>query len=379
MLATAASVYAAEWSAEPAMTVKGIYTSNLLVTPDRVKAWGYATTPSLKFEGATETLQVSSKLAMDFVEYRGDYDTRFTNVFVPLNMKYTTEQDTLEFDGGYTRDNTLMGELLATGIVASFTQRNLITAAPKWTHTVTERLSLQAGYQFSQASYQDGLRLGLVDYRVHAATGTVQYQATERDQLQLTAVYVDFQTTNLPLRASYPGGFLTAVHNFSENLTGTVFGGGKFISSSLNTGGIRGSEESTVWVYGATLKKQFDRSAVVLEYNRDIVPSGFGLLIKTNRLGLTLVHRATDTVTVSLDTRAYFTSRASTTATGSRFPDFFHMAVIPRVNWKLDEHWGIEAGYTFAEFDTESFVRAGQSHSTWLSVSYTFSKWALSR
>lgn len=359
--------------------MKGLYNSNLLVTPERVEVSGFSTTPSLKLMGSTETLQVSSRLAADFVEYRGDKNTSITNLFLPLTMKYTTEHDTLEFDGGYTRDNTLMGELLATGIVASFTQRTLINLAPKWTHALSDRWSIQTSGQYSDASYQDGLRLGLVDYRVLAGTGTLQYHASERDQLQLSAVYVDFRTKVLPLTASYPGGFLTVIHNFSEAVTGTAFGGAKFLTSSTTMGGSKLTEHSTVWVYGATLSKQFERSGVSLEYNHDVVPSGFGLLIKTDRLGLNLAHRATETVTLALDTRAYFSSRATTTAAGNRFPDFFHMSVIPRVAWKLDEHWMFEAAYTFAQFDTESFAHTGVSHSGWVGVTYTFSKWALSR
>ncbi len=378
-LLAVASAQAAEWSAEPSVTVKGIYNSNLLVTPERVEVAGFSTTPTLKLMGSTETLQVSSRLSADFVEYRGDKNTSITNLFFPLTMKYTTEYDTLEFDGGYTRDNTLMGELLTTGIVASFTQRNLINLAPKWTHTLGERWSIQTSGQFSEASYQDGLRLGLVDYRVLSGTGTLQYRPTERDQLQLSAVYVDFRTKVLPLTASYPGGFLTMTHNFTESLTGTAFGGAKFLTSSTTSGASQAREHSTVWVYGATVSKQFERSGISLEYNHDVVPSGFGLLIKTDRVGLSVAHRTTETVTLALDTRANFSSRASTTATGRRFPDFFHMAVIPRVAWKVDEHWGFEASYTFAEFDTESFARAGVSHSGWVGVTYTFSKWALSR
>ncbi|MFO0773560.1 MAG: hypothetical protein U0172_02705 [Nitrospiraceae bacterium] len=371
--------HAAEWSAEPAFTAKGIYNSNLLVTPQRVEVMGFSTTPSLTLMGSTETLSVSSRLAMDFVEYRGDKNTSFTNIFLPLSAKYHTERDTFEFEGGYTRDNTLMGELHTTGIVANFTQRNLVNVAPKWSHALSEQWSLQAGYQYSDASYQDGLRLGLIDYRVHAGTTALQYQATEQDQLQLSAVYVDFRTSTFPLKAQYPGLFGTAVHNFSESLTGTVFGGAKFLTSSTVTTSGPVSEHATVWVYGATLRKQFETTGVSLEFNRDVVPSGFGLLIKTDRVSLAVVNRTTERLTLALDARANFSSRATTTAAGNRFPDFFHMSVIPRAAWKLDEHWMLEAAYTFAEFDTESFVRAGVSHSGWIGVTYTFSKWALSR
>ena len=83
-----------------------------------------------------------------------------------MTLRYKTETDLLGFTGGFTRDNTLMGELLTTGVVLRFTQRNQWTANPSWTRSITEKLSFQSSFQLNDTTYENGLSLGLVDYQL---------------------------------------------------------------------------------------------------------------------------------------------------------------------------------------------------------------------
>ena len=85
-------------------------------------------------------------------------ETQFTNVFLPLTLRYKTEKDLLGFSGGFTRDNTLMSELLTTGLVLRFTQRNQWTANPSWTRSITEKLSIQSSFQLTDTTYEEWLK-----------------------------------------------------------------------------------------------------------------------------------------------------------------------------------------------------------------------------
>ena len=106
------SVWAAEWSLLPSIGVKGVYNDNLLLdchcrTSDlwllglaggRVRRKDRAA--GGKWPGAA-----------DFVSYYGG-GNQFTNIFLPLTLRYKTEKDLFGFTGGFIRDNTLMSELL---------------------------------------------------------------------------------------------------------------------------------------------------------------------------------------------------------------------------------------------------------------------------
>ena len=168
---------AAEWSAEPSLSVRGEYNGNLLLTSlPHDETWGHWVSPGVKFAGSTENLEVSGKAGADFVSYYGGVDQSITNMDFPLSVKYRTERETFGLDGGFTRDNTLMGELLQTGVVLSFTQRNYWNVSPSWTHALTERLSVQALYQYAEAAYENGARLGLVDYTTQSGSAGLAYR-----------------------------------------------------------------------------------------------------------------------------------------------------------------------------------------------------------
>ncbi len=250
-----------------------MYNDNLLLTPlPHDATYGYWVSPAAEFAGKTERLEVSGRVAADFVSYYGGNQTQFTNILLPLTLRYKTETDLLGFKGGFIRDNTLMSELLTTGVVLRFTQRNQWTANPSWTRSITEKLSFQSSFQLNDTTYENGLSLGLVDYQLLGGSGGLLYQLTEQDQIQLSGSYVNFHTTNSPspFRASFPGVNLSLTHAFTETLTGTAYGGPSFVSSTTETAGASIKAQSTVWLFGASLAKKFESTSVEVSASRNI-------------------------------------------------------------------------------------------------------------
>jgi hypothetical protein len=372
---------AAEWSLVPSMSTRAYFNDNLLLTPlPHDPTYGYWVSPGAEFAGRTERLEVSGKAALDFVDYYGGEPTRFTNVFLPLRMKYRTERDEWGFTGGFTRDNTLMGELLTTGVVLRFTQRNLWNLNPTWTRMITEKFGFQSTFQFSDASYQDGLRLGLVDYQVFGGTAGVLYHLTERDDVQIAGTYNNFHTTNAPLglRASYPGVMLTVTHAFTEGVKATAYGGPRFISSTTQFGGASQNTRDTIWVYGATLTQQFEQAALQLSVTRDILPSGFGLLLQTDRIGALTSYSLTESLTASLDASGYIVSGATNQAQGGTLPEQRLFYLTPKLAWHFSEWWTAEASYSYRWRDAETMHEPVMSNTLMFMLTYYPPKLAIS-
>ena len=253
---------AAEWSAEPSIGVKGVYNSNLILTAGSTRrhVYGNWVSPGVKFAGSVENLEVSGRAAADFVQYHGGGNQTFTNLFFPLSVKYKIDREFLNLEGGYTRDNTLMGELLQTGVALRFTQRNLLNLSPSWTHSLTERLSVQAGYQYADVTYQNGLSLGLVDYTTQGGSGNLSYKLTEYDQVQVIGTYTNFSAPQAnDLQSEIYGGMLSLSHNFSETITASLSAGPRFVTSTQTNAGstMRGSQ--TVGVGSVTASKKLGR------------------------------------------------------------------------------------------------------------------------
>ena len=358
-----------------------MYNNNLLLTPlPHDETYGYWVSPAAEFAGKTERLEVSSRVAADFVSYYGEQERRFTNLFLPLTMRYKTETDLLGFTGGFTRDNTLMSELLTTGVVLRFTQRNQWTANPSWTRRITEKLSVQSSFQLNDTTYENGLSLGLVDYQLFGGSGGLLYQLTEQDQIQLSGSYSNFHTTNAPspFRASFPGVNLSLTHAFTETLTATANGGPSFVSSTTQTAGDNIKAESTVWLFGGNLTKKFERATVQVSGSRNIVPSGFGLLIQTDRAGLTISHDLTETLTASFDGSGYIVSGITQRATGGTFPEQRYIAVTPTIAWKFLEWWKLELSYTYRRREVDGFSDPAMSNATMFMLTYYPPKLAFS-
>lgn len=372
---------AAEWSAEPSVTVRGEYNSNLLmVSKDRDDTWGHWTSPGVKFAGSTENLEVSGRAAADFVSYYGGTDRNLTNLYFPLSVRYTAQQETLNFDGGFTRDNTLMGELRQTGVVLSFTQRNQWNLAPSWTHNFSERFAVQAGYQFSDTAYEDGARLGLVDYTIHGGSGGLQYLPTERDQIRLSGSYTNFHAPQGGnLRSQIYTGQLSLTHEFSESISGSIGGGPSFVRSTTGTGQFRLSDGQTVWVASAMLKKKWDDASVQLDLSREIFPSGFGFLIRTDRAGVTLTKNVSEEWTASLSTSVLFASSVTSEATPISFPTNRYVNLSPSVTWKFSPWWNLAITYTYAQRHVQVGNETAIGNVAGVMLTYFPPKWSVGR
>jgi hypothetical protein len=373
---------AAEWSILPSIGAKGVYNDNLILTPFPHEAtYGYWVSPAAEFAGKTERLEVSGRVASDFVTYFGGQEDRFTNIFLPLTARYKTETDLWGVTGGFIRDNTLMAELEATGVVLRFTQRNQFTANPMWTRTLTEKFSFQTSFQFNETTYEDGLRLGLVDYQLSGGAGAILYQVTEQTQLQLAATYVNFHTTNAPLgfRAGFPGVNASFTHAFTESMTGTIYGGPRFLSSTSEVGGgERLKTNDTVWLFGASVSKKFESATIQASLSRDIIPSGFGLLIQTDRIGAVVSHDVNERLQFSIDASGYQVSGATSRALPGVFLDQSYAVVTPKVSWKFLEWWKAELSYTYRWRDAVGTQGSADSNGTMLTITYFPPKLALS-
>lgn len=374
---------AAEWSAAPTLGVKGVYNSNLLINDGDNEVFGHWITPAVKFKGATEALAIEAETRADFVHYYGDVDREFTNLHFPLRTSYRTDRHTLGFQGGFHRDNTLLGELQQTGLVLGFTQRSMWTAVPTWTVGLTERASWESSYQFTDAQYQDGQRFGLVGYQVHGVTSGPTYHLTERDEVHVTGQYTMVRISSIGLESTYYGAQGGWTHDFGNQVIGSISGGGRLVRSTqdlpvLQGGGSLTSDE-IVWVYRGALRKQFERTMLQIDGSREINPSGFGRLLETDRVGGSLSHSVTEKLSVSLNGSLYFVSGITTNANSVPLPRTQFFSVSPSLSWKFAEWWALDVSYTYGERAVDSLDQQNASHSTFMMVTYGGEKWSVSR
>lgn len=369
---------AAEWSAEPSLSVKGEYNSNLLLFNGNNEVWGDWVSPKMKFKGATESFEIDGNAKADFIQYYGNQDRGLTNLYFPIHAAYRWKRLTFGFDGGFTRDNTLISELQQTGVVLNFTQRNLWTATPSVTIGLTEQLNWQLGYHLLDASYQNGLSLGLVNYQVNGGSSKLSYNLRERTQVQLTGDLVNFQAPDIDQTWTYYGAGVGLSHNFTKSLIATVSGGVRFVNTTqgLSNGSV--SQNDVVWIYNASIKKEFERSTILIDGSSEVNPSGFGRLIQTDRVGGAISHNLAENLTASLSGAFYFVSGIATVG-GQPFPETRFTSVSPKLSWKFAQWWTLDVGYSYAERAVDSLNQWNFANSTFVMLTYGGQKWSVSR
>lgn len=371
---------AAEWSAKPSLSVKGEYNSNLLLTPQSAsEVWGYWVSPEVNFAGSTENTDVSGRVAADFVGYQGDRDTSFTNIFLPLTVGSRLEKHLLQFNGGLTRDNTLKGELQQTGVLVAFTQRNLWTASPSWTYNLTERWALVSGYQFAHATYEDGLRFGLVNYDSHSGNVGLSYQVSEKMRVSLTGTASRFQAPASNLESQTYGGQLSATYDFSDTLHLEAGAGPRFVKNIVDnvTGTLRSDDQ--VWIMNASLNKKFERISLMAVAGREINPSGLGLLIQTDRVSVTVDHQLTENLSASISGQVVLSSGIATAGINRQFADMRYASAVPRLSWRINDWWAANVWYIYGRSDIEGRSGTGVSHAAMFGVTYTPTKYSIGR
>lgn len=373
--------HAAEWSMEPSMSVRGEYHSNLLLAfgPQR-STYAYWLSPAARFAGATESFQVSGRLATDFAQYYGGRNTSIVNVYFPLSVRYRDQRSTWEFNGGLTRDNTLRSELLQTGVVLAFTQRNLWSANPTWTYNVIERVSAATSYQYQNARYENGATFGLIGYEVHTGSEQLAYKIRDTDSVHITGLFTRFLAPGRnDLVSDTYGVQVGGTHAFSERTMLSASGGPRFVSNSVNTGFRTLEDKSTVWVFNGKVTTTYERGQVSLDIGRDIFPSGIGLLIQTDHLGANVRHELTDQLTLSLGGQASIVNSVQSATLFQAFPETRFFTVMPQVNWRVGEYWTVEAGYTYSRREIHGLDQSGESHAARFMLTYLPTKLSVGR
>lgn len=139
------------------------------------------------------------------------------------------------------------------------------------------------------------------------------------------------------------------------------------------------TDRETVWVYKGTLRKKFERTTIQMDVAREINPSGFGLLLQSDRVGGSLSHNLSETLSASLNGGIYFVSGVVTNATSGSVPQSRFTSLSPSLSWKFSPWWTLDVSYSYAERAVDSFNQWNFSNSTFVMLTYGGQKWSVSR
>ncbi|HZC68508.1 MAG TPA: hypothetical protein VE201_07835 [Nitrospirales bacterium] len=357
------------------MSLKEEFNDNILLTTmPHQTVWGTTVSPELRFNALTENTEIRGSARMNFVKYYGDTGLDTTEQYFQASTAYSMERDVWGLGGAVTRDSTLTGELRETGLVNARVPRDLRSVNPTWKRSMTERLSLQSGYQFADVTY--GTTGSLFAYQTHGGTAGLSYQLSEQDLVEGTGSYLHFEAPSAHSRSSDYGVQLGLTHRFSETLRGSLTGGARRTTSVVTAMGATLDDRRTVWAADGSVEKQFETGVVRGRFSREINPSGAGYLVQVDHLSIAVERELTDTMKGFITGEAYWIEALRREVT---IPNGSYYRIAPTWRWQWNEWWSLEVSYSYAGRQAGGGAGAAEQNVTSVNLTYSGYKWAVSR
>jgi hypothetical protein len=378
---------AADWSIDPAVTVRSEYTDNLTLTPGVHEAiWAAVFSPEVKFGRKTETFEAKGELKANVNRY-SDSELDTEDYFARAVSTYSIERFLVGLSVDATRDSTLFTELLETGVVSARRQRNRLLVNPSFGYRFTERTTVKVDGVYRDVHYDDTAGTSLTDYDSYTLSATLQHALGARTLVHAGVFYDEFKTDPAAV-ASDTYGIETGVdHQFSETVEGSVAVGVRSTTSELLqqalvcigpvvSGICLGQivavrtpveEESTGYIYSGALEKRFETGSLTARISREILPTAVGSLVETDALRLAFVKNVSAVITASLTASVYRSRYIEDFASGN---DSRYYTLVPNLTWRLRERSWIEVGYSYSHLKYDVIAEPATRNIAYVAFSY---------
>jgi hypothetical protein len=405
-------VFAAEWSAEPSVSLRSGYNDNYrLTTAPHDSVWETDLRPAVKFGVETENQGLFGNADVGIARFYGGSGDTSSSVLdredyhFMVNSYQQTERNKFGADVEITRDSTLDTELTQTGqVIDNLATRLSTVLKPSWTRSLDEKTRLNLDYAFNRVDYSDIVgQSSLVNYDYNTASASLVRQFTPLTQGTVStsfSQYIPETNLNSDTYAIQVG----LTRNHSETLstswlagwrntnsdtlspTGFCVGASPGASFPKCSGGIplqTGTETDQVTntgaVYSASITKKLERGSLSASASRLATPSGTGGLLNTTHLSLAGEHRFTETLSSRLSVD-YYKQDTIVNSSGSSLQtkpsNFFRIQ--PSIAWQWQPEWTLAGEYLYSESEDANSDKATQN-AVYLTLTYRPTKIFTSR
>lgn len=364
---TAFPTLAQEYFIEPRLFLTETFTDNVRLRPEDEQAvWWTRLSPALDFGARLENLEVKGTGRANILRYLGESELDREEFLFDLNNRYNTERNLWEFSGTYGRESSLTTELAETGRVDQVVNRNRIFINPSWAFLLSERQTLQAGYNFTNVDYESGGGSNLSDFTVNQASLAYLYQLFARDQLAGTAFFTRFESDANDLETDAWQVQLGWSHQFSELLEASASIGHVWTESQFT---IEQEERSTDtgFIFSANITKKTERSRITGEASRTLSPSGAGALLERNEVKIVFEHELSERWEFTIDGKI-IDNKSLNEVLGGVDRTFYQ--VTPQLSWRWTPQIRLGIGYTYRRAKNADQDNAAEANAVFFNLIY---------
>ncbi|MES9882042.1 MAG: hypothetical protein ABW185_14290 [Sedimenticola sp.] len=367
------TVLAEKWYFEPTASLRLGYDDNVRFSvSDKEGAFSSHLNAKARFGFRTEVSDVNLLAQLNGRRYNGLNELNTADQLLGLDVTHRSELDIFGLKGSYERDSTRTSELETTGYVRESKRRIKKNLNPSWNRVLTERTSLQVGYQYSDVAYSDVGTSGLVDYRYDTANAGLDYTLSESTNLQASLMASKYEASDAGTKFnSYGvrGGFSK---EFSETLSGSFsLGITRTDSDFIGIGGNPDSASDNTPSLDLSLKKLYGNMILKGTLSMSQSASGYGRQTQQNALEVSL-HK-------ELSPRSDFSFQGRLQESGSSggvndsSDDRTYLSLEPKISWNATRWWTVSGSYRYRRQEqTSTNNGAAESNAVFLAARYVW-------
>lgn len=256
-------------------------------------------------------------------------------------------------------------------------RRFLKSVRPEWSHSLTEKTTLNLNYEFTDVTYEDAESTGRTDYSIHSGQLNVSHQLMPKTLVFSNASVTLFSTPDIDSSTTYYSLQAGIQHNFSERWEVEIVGGGRYSRSEFrNRNNNKDTSSGLGGLANASITHQYTTGSLHARIAQDIRPTGNGDLQTTNQVAFSWNHHLTEHLSLNLPLSAL---RASAINEDTNRLDRSYYQVAPAINWKLTPEFSLGLRYRYRYQKYDNADDSADSHSAMLSANYHWQRLSISR
>lgn len=393
-------VHAAQWAAEPSVTLREEYNDNYrLSSNDPDKVWKTTLDPRLTLSRRTEIwdLSAAGRIRADY--FSGADGLNTVDNFLDVGAKRRLERGLFAATITQANDTTLQNEVLDidTGVTVQQVDRTRRGLNLTANYMLLETTAVEGSIGFSTVDYDDGEQFNLLDYDYLTPTLRLIRHLDQKTQIfgilshsrvrYDNASDLESKTDSLQLGAAYEitetwkvnGSIGSRRTRTSETIPVAVVRPGFEIlyPDVYDIRYMPRDSESSGLVYSGSLTRQFETGELRLNATQSVTPSATGTDTESTRIDLLGNHDFTAQLSATMAV-SYFQSEAVGDGTSRANNDRFRIS--PSLRWRVDREVTVSAGYIFTQVQ-RGFANADDvdSNAVYVSVGYAWPQFAVSR
>lgn len=366
-----------QWYFEPSAGLRGFYDDNVrLTTVLQQSSVGAIARTRAKAGRRSEVTDIGIDAKLVWNHYTSVPELNSTDGFLTFDAKHRTERDLFGLNASFSYQSTLTSEIETTGVVEVNKPRKTLTVSPTWTHSLSERSSLDLGLSYTDVTYENARLTGLVPYTFGTASLQHTHNLSEITQLFWNLSYDRYTADRLSTQSNSYSLMAGIGHGFSETLSASLLVGIRRSNGSFEIGGFTINESSSGPIFKGILTKRFETGRLDVEASRVLLPSGEGLLLDSKQLEARFRYKIKPRW--DLRVKAFALHNTAPGAFTNR-QDRTYFSIEPAVEYHLTRWWTVAASFRYRRQKYADNPNGAASNAVFLDLSYVWPREPVAR